>query len=109
MWVVGCIGCAAARMAQIGRLLRIRQAYVLAVMCVSWPIAHFDPIKYRRVCALVMYVFRRGGPSCLYMRLGVLCSSWVWGSVWIKSEVVYIAETVRSQRAVFAFVCARAC
>ena len=87
----------------------LQDFYVRSNVCLSWSIAYSDPIRFRGVCALIMYVFRHGGLSCLYMRLGVLCLSWVWGSVWIKSEVVYIAETVRSQRAVFAFVCARAC
>ena len=49
----GCIGCAAARMAQIGRLFGIRQGVcACGNVCASWSIAHFDPVEHRRVCAL---------------------------------------------------------
>ena len=61
------------------------------------------------VCALVMYVFQTRRSELPFCALGRVMFELGMGSVWTKSEVVYIAETVRSQRAVFAFVCARAC
>lgn len=77
------------------------KTFMFAAMCVCLGRSSIRIRSSLGACArlLCMY-FRHGGPRCLYMRLGVLCSSWVWGSVWTKSEVVYIAETVRSQRAV---------
>ena len=87
----------------------LQDFYVRSNVCLSWSIAYSDPIRFRGVCALVMYVFQTRRSELPLCALGRVMFQLGMGSVWTKCEVVYIAEMVRSQRAVFAFVCARAC
>lgn len=58
----GCIGCTAARMAQIGRLFGIRQGVcACGNMCASWSIVYLGQISLGRVCALDRAAFE----SCM--------------------------------------------
>lgn len=47
----------------------LQDFYIRSNVCLSWSIAYSDPIRFRGVCALVMYVFQtRRSELPLYAR-----------------------------------------
>ena len=52
----------------------LQDFYVRSNVCLPWSIAYSDPIRFRGVCALVMYVFQTRRSELPLYALGVLCS-----------------------------------
>lgn len=83
------------------------KTFMFAAMCVCLGRSRIRIRSGLGACArlLCMY-FRHGGPSCLYMRLGVLCLSWVWALFGPKARL-YILRRRFGAKERFLRLCAR--